>query len=555
MVSLSVFAIYYFHSSIASHYFSATLELYTSYMTTTSVVPFRFICRYITLVVTVTAALVVLHYASIQSLGYRGLSYRVETGYHLAPENYGDLTTKSVKVSVEVDQTLLKNSATLEDKTKLSSEEEDDPFQYNFILNSKQDLKELPKHIAGRTRPMLKFFKKSAPSNIEILIPTTTNSGFVTSLEFWDQQTNSIQNILSLQAFAAWLDVAVLEPFLVETKFGLPLHDEKAFHPNGSVLYLTFSDLYDLKRYNNDIRSYLDKANPLTPWKTFFETAARDVVFINVNGMSPLYQKSAQLSKTLTKLGFRIVRENIIILNGSTESISETDLKMQVYNDLQPSEVTVIFNVWNRQDFPYVFADHYLDMVTRNSIISLKPSRRLHKDAMKYKLKHMRPVNDNYIGILVRAEWVMLIEGKLRKDSLQSCLQKSLDRFREVTTAKGILNVFVGMDIGKYGSKTMEDLNVDHITSLGVNFLRSAYNNSQMTLESWENTFTDISSSSVPGYIANLEKLIAAQGRCLMLIGYGSFQSSALKMYVERHLDTCVLRTDMSCNLTYNDVY
>ena len=72
-----------------------------------------------------------------------------------------------------------------------------------------------------------------------------------------------------------------------------------------------------------------------------------------------------------------------------------------------------------------------------------------------------------------------------------------------------------------------------------------------MTLRNWEETFTAVSSSSVPGYVAFLQKSVAANGRCLILIGFGSFQRHALQMYMKLHRkqDYCYLKTDSQCRV------
>ena len=74
--------------------------------------------------------------------------------------------------------------------------------------------------------------------------------GYVVAIDFWDQQTFSIQNILGLQGWAAWLGVHTVEPFLIGTKFQIPLGKEEAFYDRngGLVSYLRMGDVYDIEQ-------------------------------------------------------------------------------------------------------------------------------------------------------------------------------------------------------------------------------------------------------------------------------------------------------------------
>ena len=380
--------------------------------------------------------------------------------------------------------------------------------------------------------------------------PNSNRTGFVLAMEYWDQQTFSVQNLLSLQAWAGWLGVSVLEPFLMWTKFGLPLGDPKAFHENGTVSYPAMGDLYDVDQWNAESNVYFRKLSLLTQWSDFLSSASRDVVLVGFSKWEgcKLNKNLASYNKSLTKIGFRLVDTRCI----GRSTVTESSLKREVYGDnLSPSNVTVIFDCWNRQDVLHVIREMTFRMIAGSFIVSLQPSKKLVEEATQYTNKHLT-LNGDYIGILVRAEWIIMNRGPEKRGSILSdCLNRAIGWLRAVGNTTGITATFVGMDIGRFGSTTLRDLSMDYITKVGENFLRVAYREPQMTLEEWENTFIDVTSSRIPGYLAFLQKTVAVRGKCLLLVGYGSFQSHALQAYMNLHdkRDHCFLKTDSQCKI------
>ena len=53
----------------------------------------------------------------------------------------------------------------------------------------------------------------------------------------------------------------------------------------------------------------------------------------------------------------------------------------------------------------------------------------------------------------------------------------------------------------------------------------------------WESSFESIASSDNPAYVANLQRMIAASSRCLILFGGGGFQGMARNLYERFHPD------------------
>ena len=373
---------------------------------------------------------------------------------------------------------------------------------------------------------------------------TNETTGFILSADFWDQQTFSVKNILGLQGLAAWLGVKTVEPFLVRTKFQIPFEDYEAFHSNGSVSHMRMSDVYDIDNWNSESSKLHFKVSRLMPWEDFLRTASREVIFVKLVNFENcvLGEKVEAFNKSLTKIGFRLVVARCANFN-TGKPLTLSGFKKQIYGDMSPKRVTTVFNTWSQM----ITSSQFL---SGNFILPLKPSRILLRDADYYRKKYLPP-NGTYISILLRAEWLIMNRGMIenRKSTLEECLNRASSWLAALKNQTQLSSVFVGMDVGKYGSTTLRDLTKDYTLNLSERFLQTSYNTPEVTLKNWEQTFSDISSSQVPGYVAFLQKTIAVRGQCLLLIGFGSFQSHALQAYMRQrtHEELCYLKTDSHC--------
>ena len=201
-------------------------------------------------------------------------------------------------------------------------------------------------------------------------------SGFVLAIHFWDQQTFSIGNILGLQGWAAWLGVHTVEPFLVRTKFGVPLGDTDAFHSSGTVSYLKMSDVYDIDDWNVASSKLHFKVNPLMPWDYFLKTASKNVIYVEVITMGSCSgrQDIASYNKTLAKLGFKLLGSHCVAFS-HTKLYTLDDIKTKVYGDLSPHEVTVVFNIWSHINIPRQTPVDGIRIIAGTIKLPLKPSQ------------------------------------------------------------------------------------------------------------------------------------------------------------------------------------
>lgn len=68
-----------------------------------------------------------------------------------------------------------------------------------------------------------------------------------------------------------------------------------------------------------------------------------------------------------------------------------------------------------------------------------------------------------------------------------------------------------------------------------VDTLYKRLHGNSSSLEDFDESFNSVSSFRNPGYIAMLQKQLAASGTCLITVGGGSFQKTTIKLYKKYH--------------------
>ena len=247
-----------------------------------------------------------------------------------------------------------------------------------------------------------------------------------------------------------------------------------------------------------------------------------------------------------------------------------------LFKDRHPIDLTVVFRLWasdwgNMQN-PNTL--HKLDCRDDNGAMiahKIQPSPRLLHDARYY--------TDNFLGrqnrvaVMIRSEQVIrnVKETLDRVEVLQQCLHVTVNLAHKLNNASidtlnasslrlkalnSIIanpahssnrdrNIFLALDVGKYGSKSIDWIlrlkkyhvgkKASGIIHMVENTVRNIYRG-QWPYRDWENSFqlaTDVTKN--PGYIASLQRIVASQADCLVLVGGGDYQRLALVDYQTLH--------------------
>ena len=389
--------------------------------------------------------------------------------------------------------------------------------------------------------------------------PEATTTGYVMASSYSDQMTGSVANVISLQCWAASLstDVGVVEPFLVRSILGVNMY---ATYRNASVEEnnsVKLGDIYDQNQWEKVTKR--KGYAPLIRWKHFLEHSQRNLILVGQectgkSGVKKCFdcgKESRDFARDgemfAMKYGFQVVRKVCY----PPKVLLEGDFKKLIYGRYKPHEAAVIFKRWGgvlRGDFKYRvgIAGRLVNQCIRGrNFFEMPVSPTITQDSVKYIHKYL-PESDpkGYISVMLRMEHFVINHGGFRgksKDQISSAIKKCYnsigERVTELKQKYEIDSVFLTMDCRKHGSKYFSE-SVSPLMKMMADSVPQLYQmlyGSSSSLEKWDESFDTTASFTTPGYVAMLQKHMAAKGICLLTAGGGMFQSSSRELYSEYH--------------------
>ena len=385
------------------------------------------------------------------------------------------------------------------------------------------------------------------------------NRGYVLSLSYKDQIASSSNRIVSLQCWAKQWNMLVVSPFVNGTFFRGPLQMDLS-----TTTTMKYGDIFNISKWNAYAKQ--QSLAPFIPWEDFLHSAPRNVILIQI--VHKTYVKSRCLksifssnecnflllrdfwSRILAPHRFRILKEACIDLNLYTEPkqyLTLQDFNAFVwgnYSEYSPNSVSLVWNEWrgirhNRhrdaRDLMVCGVDintpkclSYTASSRKMAYKLLSPNSRVFHDAEVYASKYLNQ-SANYIAVMVR--W----ERAGPHFQIHSTIAEQVKYWQGQNDAPGI---FLATDVGKYGSNSfgLSKLIPDTVDLIGSTekLLKTLFGE-PIRLEDYNKRFEDISNSTHPTYVAQLQRVIAAKARCLLMIGGGNFQQQAENLYRELH--------------------
>lgn len=393
-----------------------------------------------------------------------------------------------------------------------------------------------------------------------------TSYGYVLSYQIFEQQTSAAQNLWGLQHWANSVRMKVVEPFFSSHTM--------SFVPvvTGVTNPLRFSDLYDKEYWNK--QSTLRNCAELVQWEEFLTNAPKQVILAfvyNDHGRSsnsvnsPDDQTMTNFSGQQTckntgitfpeialnyfkKLGFSFVRKVCINMHNPME-ISE--LSQHVLGSYNSYDVTVIFPGWSgiRHNKLNVKGVSFNSDNTIN--IGLLPSKRIVEDSEKY-LKKLRPNGGKYFGTMVRTEniYTRFVKGKKVGSTIffDYMLECAANLSSSVFAKHSDWGRTLAIDLGRLGSvkflKNNFMQNNKNEEKLYNGFFDAIFGNN-WTINDYEGSFKKYLSIDDPGYIAQIQRTVAAKSDCLVMVGGESmFQEAAMTFHKTFHpnpKDQCII--------------
>lgn len=410
--------------------------------------------------------------------------------------------------------------------------------------------------------------------------------GYLLTLRYAGQQTMASCGLLSQQCWLSSfsLPVDIVEPFIWSSHLG---HLE-SWWINSSVTDppLRYRDLYNLNHFN--LKSYRADSSVLKSWEDFLKNAPRDIIAVtlhhvhiencianarntqvNCRGGAVDHDTIAKFTSgcvqghDMTKAtdylskehGFRLAKEVCFNCeNFPEEGFSPEMFTDLVLHDYDPGNVSIIFNTWKYsimmtpdcKENSHCFQCRSFSPNTDDSMSSLlQPSWKLKKDARYYVSKMLKypSTSELSVAVMIRLEW-LLIHLK-SKESFFKCFSRLEEKFKKVRAATSPESLpFVAMDIGEYGSDTMNKtyrhndfIDSNEALNKTKSLLSRMYSN-YWDYSDWERSFQVLAAkrtSARTGYVAAVQREIASHARCLIVMGGGHFQMLALEQYYRHH--------------------
>ena len=388
-----------------------------------------------------------------------------------------------------------------------------------------------------------------------------------------DQVSWAATRLKSLQCWAARLKRfnRVVEPFVNDVYLGGPESSLAVAERSN----FTFGDMYDVESWNlvGAGRGF----PPLASWEDFLATASRNVVLVQIVYEDDYHctenaRTDRECNHTRLRTFFTEFLEPHLFSVHSEICIDfkvRGFLTQKKFNELilsgvlRNEAITLVFDEW-RAMYPFVLKrDKHIKCfiefkdvecsplntrMKKLTVQSLHPATNILTTAQKYISLHLTSSpSPGFVAVLVRWEQIVLYHFYRRWIKEQytgnRCVKLIGEYLEEIRRTKGITHAFLSIDVGKFGSSTFQlynatSANLQNVTKHTEELIRYMYGAS-MTLERYEQTLLDVSGTTNPVIISQIQKAVAAQAQCLLFVGSGLFHEHTLSMYKKLHKVEC----------------
>ena len=427
-------------------------------------------------------------------------------------------------------------------------------------------------HINEVTRKTMKVVSKQLNSNVvdsnsELKHTTNTNivhslkhvivspkqspfpkEGYILPYSIYEEQTNGAKNLWQLQVLAKQLRMHVVEPFAKDSLFTMA-----GTAPNFSQA-LRFGDYLNKDRWNEMVVK--SGGNPIVEWDEFITKAPRKAIILhtikNKDVKKPLtiaYDdiKMCGTKRQIVPSDMLWIKENFDIIQ-TVCYLCATNLQhpLSIKNftslllsnhKIKLSQITLIIVGWlgiRTERIHLLPITVFSKVLNQRSLITFPPSRRV---MAAYKTYVQHYIGDHkYVGIIFRTHHVMYfspLKGSFANQS--KYLLQCSKRLRNVLDmVRNKWKIFLAYDMGLFGSKNYVTRN--QLTSLQEQIFLDVFNGSLQVEEREKNLIKAANGTADRGIIAQLEKVIATNADCIILLGpHSTFVQSSSFLYISQH--------------------
>lgn len=386
-----------------------------------------------------------------------------------------------------------------------------------------------------------------------------TGEGFVLTLKFTGQQVAGMRGMFSQKCWlnTFQLPMTIVEPFVTDSRF---MHTKALWEADS----LKLSDYYKMPS-----RGGLE----MSTWQRFLNVAPRKLIVVNIvynhgcmhfgpqsckqpsKKMPTLSCKPLQMiTDTVTYLearGFEVVRK--VCFNCSAPEIGEVSpmrVTEYIFGEYAPQDVTLLFSHWKFSFHITPNCASHMCNKFEESFRSIHSSSNLESSAARYTglidelQEHAGQPIRSTIAVMVRVEWLLVMNKNSSLERLGACLQTVVRTERELeSSANGTTRLVLAVDVGKFGSGTypstlrIHNIPPSYLENLLVEvkeFVFQLYDG-KLDFDVWEESYVTAAGSSADrGYIASLQSVVASEADCLVLMGGGHFHEMTLQKYYAR---------------------
>ena len=379
------------------------------------------------------------------------------------------------------------------------------------------------------------------------------------AMHYSDQLTGASRNLLSLQCFVGrhLKDVEVVEPFLapIGSTLGVALSPSFEKMKLQDLNKVKHSDIFDVNEWTDYAKS--QHYAPLISWEDFMKTSPKKLILVHHTWSKKHCDETmvASTKEFVTNNSFTVVKQ--VCLNfRELGLLSPVTFRHMIYGKMfKPSEVVVIFNRWG--GIVHRVLDYRISLKHTTCHRDEEPclwhhSQQLSNDVKEYARRYMNETTQ-YVAVMIRVEYFAIyhklrnLSADVQRSKLMKCFNSIDQKVRSLKQQRNINSTLLTMDVGKHGSIYFRSgkspvMDIDVLKKAVPEFFELMFGKS-FTQDMWEDSFESVARFNVPGYIAIMQKELAANSACLLVVGGGTFQDSAKTLYNELHFGPkCIVK-------------
>ena len=390
---------------------------------------------------------------------------------------------------------------------------------------------------------------------------------FAIVYSYWEQQTNAILNMWSLQKWANFTGFKVLEPFAYQSM--LALTDEILYHYNFTNV-LRFRDYFDLNFWTNETKEKYG-IPPVERWDTFAVSPLnKTVVVILAYDVFPvgeyvgndinkhpdcIEQKNTfynQHAKLFDRLHIQVIRNVCFVFNYKAKS----PIPLHLFNSLilPDDDVNVWFSFWRGIQFDRIAISDYNELHRgyggeENILTMIRTSPRVLQDSRNYVNTILKVDFKEYTAVAFRTgnRRTVLVRSGYSREQVIQFFHKCTKRIKQTLVNMSSSARFLSIDMGRFGDLTAAyeyfKINNDG-TKLFKFILDNVYGNK--SIDEYENELIRAANGiEDSGYIGAMQKTIAENaGQLIVVGGYSSFQKSMVATFAKTNQNCrkCIIR-------------